>query len=104
MAKEKGFVVQCKDCMRGFFKGDHHECLQEDLALTKSMNLHSSITDAVAEALNQARNLTRSWCNLKCNHPQLRLPIKFTEDMLELDRIIDKLEGYERERDSIKLL
>jgi hypothetical protein len=59
----------------------------------------AKLRNAIEDVANQAHHISVVWCNLRCDHPYMLLPIKFVEEMMELDLRVDRLGAMRNERE-----
>lgn len=91
-------VTQCPTCSGAIFSTQNgHLCDPKEIELTANMKRSSDEQEAREGVLIHAFNAMLEWVNLKCDHGRLRLPIKFTMAMEDLDRSVDRLETLKRE-------
>lgn len=62
----------------------------------------SEIREAKDDLANQAHNVATAWAHLRCDNSQMLLPLKFVEEMMELDRRVDRLSAIQRDVDDAK--
>lgn len=100
--KERYWSCRC-DCSPCFGAASVDVTFQTPPPAPPNQSMDSELRDAKDDVANQAHNVLTQWMNLRCDNPQMLLPLKFVEEMAELDRRVDRVSAIERARNADKV-